>query len=134
MTITRSRFRRLLRLGLFALLVVIVVGYAIWRSMAYVNGPGIEIFQPVDGATVSSTTVEVVGRASRVSSLSLDSYPITMDQNGNFSETLIVFPGVDFITVSATDQFGRSTKKIVEIMGTVALPTAGTTTASSSAH
>ncbi|MDE2038314.1 MAG: hypothetical protein KGI69_03810 [Patescibacteria group bacterium] len=122
MTITRSRFQRALRWGIFAAAAAVVVGYAIWRSVAYLQGPEIDVLQPVDGATAPSTTVEVIGRAQRVSSISLNGSPISIDQSGGFRQTIVVFPGADFISLSATDQFGRSVSKTIEVYGTAALP------------
>lgn len=114
---TRSRFIRLLRLIAIIVVAAILVGYAIWRSFAYARGPVINVFQPISGSTVSSTTMEIVGRADRVSSLTLDGNPISIDEAGNFSETIAVFAGTNMITLDATDQFGRSVEKMIEVVG-----------------
>lgn len=127
MIMTRTRFRKLIRLGVFALAAAVVAGYAAWRSLAYVLGPEILINEPVDGASVASSTTEIIGRAWRVSSLYLNGRPITMDQEGHFNQTIIVFPGVNFLTVSATDRFGRSAGKTVEIYDIAPFPAASTT-------
>ncbi|MDE1975456.1 MAG: hypothetical protein KGI49_03040 [Patescibacteria group bacterium] len=128
MTMTRTRFRKLVMLGIAALAAAIVVGYAVWRSAAYISGPDIEIFQPVDGATVSSSTVEVTGQVKRVSSVSMNGYQLNVDQNGRFDERIIVFPGINFITIQASDRFGRTAEKAVEIMGMATFPSTSAAT------
>ena len=119
MNLTRSKFSKLLRIGLFVLVAVIVVGYATFRSLPYVRGPVINIFQPVNGSTISSTTVEIVGRAERVNAISINGNPISIDESGNFKETLVVFKGMNFITIVAQDQFKRVEKTVLTIRGAI---------------
>ena len=122
MDLTRSRFVRLVRTAAAVIGIIIVIAYAAYRSLPYLRGPVIHIFQPVDGSSVSSTTVIVIGRADRVNSLSLNGDPIQVDQSGNFQQTLIVFPGMNLITLTATDQFKRTTSSELDIYGTMDLP------------
>ena len=39
-----------------------------------------------------------------------------LDEKGNFKENLVVFPGVNIITLDAKDQFGRATEKQIEVV------------------
>jgi hypothetical protein len=50
-----------------------------------------------------------------------------MNELGDFKEILIVFPGVNTLTLRATDQFGRGTETRVEVFGMTPIPTASTT-------
>jgi hypothetical protein len=117
MTMTRSRFLRIIKISLFVLIVLVVAGYATWRSLSYARGPGIKVFQPLSGVSLNTKTVDVVGRAERVSSLTVNGNPISIDETGNFKETIAVFPGVNIITLSATDQFGRKGSEQIQILG-----------------
>lgn len=101
-----------------AVAVFIVVAYAVWRSFPYASGPRIEIFQPIDGSTATSPTVTVIGRALRVSSVTMNGRDISLTENGDFNETLVVFPGMNFISFQAKDRFGRVIDKNLEIFGT----------------
>jgi len=118
MTFTRTTMVRIMRITGISILSALIIAYAIWRSLNYARGPEIDVALPMNGASISSPTVTINGRALRVNSLSLNGRPITVDQQGNFSETLIVFPGMNVITLSAQDQFGRNTQKELEIVGT----------------
>jgi hypothetical protein len=127
MTLTRTRFRRVIRVTGVALVCVAIIGYVSWRSLPYARGPHIDVFEPVDGSAISGPTIDVIGRAERVASLFLNGSLISINEQGGFKETLIVFPGVNTLTLRATDQFGRGTEARIEIFGTTPLPTASTT-------
>ena len=122
MDFTRTRFARLVRIVATILAILIVAVYAAYRSFAYIRGPIITIFQPINGASIASTTVTIIGRVDRVNSLSLNDDPIQVDEAGNFKQTVIVFPGVNIITLEATDQFKRAVRTELSLFGTKDLP------------
>jgi hypothetical protein len=47
----------------------------------------------------------------------LNGQTITVDEAGNFSQTIIVFPGMNILTFHAHDQFGRDTDKQLQLFG-----------------
>ncbi len=133
MNLTRTSYIRLLRIILAAVVVLIIVTYAIWRSLNYARGPEITITSPLNGSSVDSETVEIKGQAVRVNNLIMNGQAISVDQQGNFDETVIVFPGTNKITFKASDQFGRSTEKELDLVGTVefrAVPAPSTSSSS----
>ena len=117
MALTRTTTVRLLRLLLIFFIIAIIVIYAIWRSLNYARGPEIRIDTPRPGSTVASSTVEIRGQALRITSLSLNGSVIPVDQQGNFDEIIVVFPGMNRLTISANDQFGRQTAEELDIFG-----------------
>jgi hypothetical protein len=119
---------RTIRVSGAVLICAVIIGYISWRSLPYAQGPRIDVFEPVDGSAVAGPTIDVVGQAERVVSLTLNGSPISVNEQGSFKETLIVFPGVNTLTLRAADQFGRGTEARLEIFGTTPLPTASTTT------
>jgi hypothetical protein len=114
---SRTKTLRMIRIIVISLFAVIIIAYAIWRSLNYARGPVIDIFQPLNGSSVASSTVKIIGQALRVNSLTLNGSTVFIDQAGNFTETLIVFPGTNILTFDAHDQFGRETKKELELVG-----------------
>jgi hypothetical protein len=114
---SRTKTLRMIRIAVISLFAVIIVAYAIWRSLNYARGPVIDIFQPLNGSAVATSTVNIIGRALRVNSLTLNDKTVFIDEDGNFSETLIVFTGMNILTFDAHDQFGRETKKELELVG-----------------
>ena len=119
MDLSRTSTLRLIRLSVIIFVAVIIILYALSRSLNYIHGPQIEIFQPINGSAIASSTVTIIGRADRVNSLSLNGKTVFIDESGNFQETILVLPGVNMITLSAKDQFGRSVNNQLELVGTL---------------
>jgi hypothetical protein len=117
MDITRTRLMKLVRIAATVVAVLLIAGYASYRSLPYLRGPQIHIFQPLNGSSIATSTVTVIGRAERVNSLSLNDNPLQVDEEGDFKQTLIVFPGVNVITLKAADQFGRFTVTELRLFG-----------------
>ncbi len=119
---SRLKIISLIRWAIGLLVIVLIAAYALWRSLPYLNGPSVIIFQPFSGSSIASSTVTIIGRAERVNSLSVDGVPLSMDQSGSFKANRVIFPGSNTITIRATDQFGRQTEDILKVLGTVPLP------------
>lgn len=119
MDLNRTSTLRLIRYSLIGLIALIIALYALSRSLNYIHGPQIEIFQPLNGSAISSTTATIIGKALRINSLSLNGKTVFIDESGNFQETILIFPGVNMITLTAKDQFGRTVNNQLELVGTV---------------
>lgn len=102
-----------------SIVALIIILYALSRSLNYIHGPQIEIFQPINGSAIASTTTTIIGRALRINSLSLNGETVFIDESGNFQDTIIIFPGINNIDLTAQDQFGRSVTNQLEVIGTV---------------
>lgn len=130
--LTRGALQKTIILGL---VIVIAAGllYFIYRtSRAYLSGPNIVISAPADYASFSTSTVTIKGVALRVQSITLDGRPITIDDKGNFSETILLLPGYNIETIGAEDQFGHAVQKRLELVDLVPAAAVATTTASAS--
>ncbi|MEK7641916.1 MAG: hypothetical protein AAB365_02895 [Patescibacteria group bacterium] len=111
MNLTRTSFLRALKIGGSVLVIALVAGYSIWRSLDYARGPHISIIEPADWATLQASTTDIRGRIERANSITLNGKDIFIDESGNFSETIAVFPGTNIVTLTAHDQFGRTAEK-----------------------
>lgn len=114
---TRTNNRKILKLFFITISVVIIIGYAFWRSLNYTKGPSLIISFPPNNSATSSRTLIIYGQAERVNNVSLNGRSITIDENGNFSEYMALFPGVNIFSLSASDQFQRQVKKELTVMG-----------------
>jgi len=122
MPLTRTTLIRLIKILAALVVVSIIVSYAIWRSLNYARGPHIDIFEPQDGSKIMTTTSTIRGKALRINNITLNGNPISIDESGNFGETIIVFPGINRLTLSGFDQFGRETLHSLTLLGTVPFP------------
>ena len=99
-------------------LVIIIVGYALFASRDYIRGPHIEITEPADNSTTLTSTVTLKGKAVRVKSVLLNGRSITMDEQGNWSEIILLYPGMNTISFLAEDKFKHQTRKTLHIFST----------------
>ncbi len=101
---------------IFVLLLVSILGYTSFQMRNLVTGPVITIFEPQNGAMLTSSSVEVYGTTENISSINLNDRQIFVDESGVFREKLLLSPGYNIITLRAEDKFGRKTKEILELV------------------
>lgn len=110
MPLTRTTTIRIIKITSLIIVVVIIVAYGVSRSLNYARGPKIDIYNPANGTVATSSMIEIVGRVERAHNLFLNGHPVTVDEQGNFKENILVFKGINIITMRADDQFGRNTE------------------------
>ena len=108
--------RRLPKILLFSAMILLVVGYAYLKTKDYIAGPQITITSPLNGTTVSSPLIEIVGTAKNISFISLNDRPIFIDESGNFKEKLLLYSGYNIMSVKAEDRYKRKVEKSLEVI------------------
>ena len=68
------------------------------------------------GATLASNVVEITGIAKHAIYLSLDGREISVNQLGDFDETIALLPGYNIINIRAKDKFGNTDEKNYQII------------------
>ncbi len=116
---SRTKNIRLIKIVAPSLLFLFITIYTVSRSINYAKGPHIEIFTPVNGSTISSSTTIISGKAYRINKITLNNNPISIDEAGNWEKSIIIFSGINQITVYAEDQFGRSVQHKLDIIGKI---------------
>lgn len=104
---------------------LILIGYGVFEAYDLWIGPSIVILEPQDGSRVSENLVTVVGQTRNVSWLSMLGRPIFIDEQGRFSEKLLLPAGYSILTFEAKDRLGR---KISETLSLVRSPYESTST------
>jgi hypothetical protein len=122
MTPTRSATLHLLRTIGIALIIIIVLSYVIWRSLDYIRGPRITIFEPAQNTSLATSTVTVHGQAERINNINFNGSPLSIDEMGKFSQRAILFPDLNIFTIVAHDVFGREIRSELRIVSTTELP------------
>ncbi|MDQ5953112.1 MAG: hypothetical protein QG551_340 [Patescibacteria group bacterium] len=69
-----------------------------------------------NGGVYTEGVIELKGNAKRAKVLEINGREITINQNGDFTDFLVLSPGYNIITVSAEDKFGKITKETFEVM------------------
>jgi hypothetical protein len=95
---------------------LIIAGYAIFQARVLLVGPQIWVTSPQDGSTVETSLVVIEGQAKNIAWISLNDRQIFIDEQGMWSEKLLVSEGISIMTVKARDRFGRETEKRIRIV------------------
>ena len=101
---------------LFVLFVLFVLAYAFFEARNIVLGPQILIATPPGGTTVTSQLVEITGNTKNIQDITLEGRDIYIDEEGVFTERLLLSPGYNIFIFEAKDKFDRHTKKTLELI------------------
>ena len=95
---------------------LLIALYAFWGSRDIIYGVKIRNVNIADGGTVTDSVMKVTGTAKNAIKLILDGREISIDQAGNFNETIALFPGYNIINIRAQDKFGYVDEKNYKLM------------------
>jgi hypothetical protein len=103
-----KRIVQIVGLSVFFLLILV---YAFSRSKDLILGVRIKDVNITDGAKVSASVEEINGNAENAINITLNGREITIDEKGNFHETIALLPGYNIINIKAKDKFGYVDEK-----------------------
>ncbi|MFA5841273.1 MAG: hypothetical protein WC847_03330 [Candidatus Paceibacterota bacterium] len=104
---------KIVGLSVFFLLIII---FAFIGSKDLIYGVKITNVNLVDGSTVTESLIKLTGNAKNAINLTLDGREISVDQKGNFNETIALLPGYNIINIKAKDKFGYIDEKNYKLM------------------
>ncbi len=104
------------RQWLFLFLGLVFLSYILFQTRFLILGPRVWIESHQDGAVASEPLITLSGQAENAAWLSLNGEQIYTDEEGRWSEKLLVQKGVSIITVSVEDRFGRKAERSVQII------------------
>ncbi|OGI57598.1 hypothetical protein A3B85_00805 [Candidatus Nomurabacteria bacterium RIFCSPHIGHO2_02_FULL_37_13] len=103
--------KKILKIVTFFVFFLFIVIYAFFRSRDLILGVQIKNVNIVDGAKVTNSILRVTGNAKNAINLTLNGREISIDQEGNFNETIALLGGYNIINIKAKDKFGYSDEK-----------------------
>ncbi|MDD5318364.1 MAG: hypothetical protein PHF79_00885 [Candidatus Pacebacteria bacterium] len=103
------------RIAIISIFFLGIVGYSLFQAHKLISGPIIQITSPKNGSTLTQNLVEIKGVAKNTSFISMNDRPIYIDEQGNFSEKLPIYPGYTIINLKAKDRFGSLITKNIEV-------------------
>jgi len=112
----RQNIKKIFRIGGFVIFFLIVVGYALFNSYGFIQGPQIIIDEPENGSTFTTSSISIRGRAIRTSDISLNGKSIVLDETGRFSATTLLFPGYNALTLETRDKYARKKEYRLEFI------------------
>jgi hypothetical protein len=114
---SRTKNLHLVKILIISIFITLIALFALFRSLNYIKGPEISILSPNNGSIIESNFTKISGNAKRIVKITINGFPISIDEQGNWQETLIIYNGINQISIEAEDQFGRSVKKQLDIVG-----------------
>jgi hypothetical protein len=112
----RDKVKMYIKIAIWATILTFVVVYTAIEIKDLVRGPQINISSPENGSSFVNPQIKIKGSAKLITSLAMNNRPVYTDEQGNFSEKLILLPGYNIIGFTAKDRFGRTITKTLELV------------------
>lgn len=108
--------KKIVQIAGFSIFFILIIIYVILGSKDLIFGVKIKNVNLADGATVTDNIIKLTGTAKNAINLILDGREISVDQSGNFSETIALLSGYNIINIKAKDKFGYVDEKNYKLM------------------
>lgn len=108
--------KKILKIGSLLFFFAFIIIYAFSRSSNLIFGVKINNVNIINGRAVAEPIVKVTGNAKNAINLTLNGREISIDQNGDFSETIALLPGYNIISLRAQDKFENNDEKNYQLI------------------
>lgn len=108
--------KKWLKIGLFSGLLILIACYSLFQARKIMEGPELTVTSPLIQGIMTDSFVQVTGVARNIKEIKLNGFPIYIDEQGNFSEKLVLIAGYNIIELEARDKFNKETKKVIELV------------------
>ncbi len=108
--------KKTLKIGLVSILFLFIVVFVFFNSRNLIFGVKIKNVNLKDNLKVSESIFEITGTAKNAVKLSIDGREISVDQKGNFDETIALLSGYNLVNIKAQDKFGKIDEKNYKVM------------------
>lgn len=103
--------KKILKIALISVLFIFIVVFAFFRSKNLIFGVKIKNVNIIDGSKVTNNIMDINGNAKNAINLALNGREISVNQQGNFDETIALLSGYNVIEIKAQDKFGHRDEK-----------------------
>ena len=93
-----------------------IILYAFFGAKNLIFGVKIKDVNIVNGSTLTESSLKVTGNAKNAIKLYLNGREISVDQQGNFNETIVLLLGYNTIIIEAQDKFENKDEKIYQLI------------------
>ena len=108
--------KKTLKIGLVSILFLFIVVFGFFNSRDLIFGVKIKNVNLQDNLKVSESVFEITGTAKNAVKLSLNGREISIDQKGNFDETIALLSGYNLVNIKAQDKFGKIDEKNYKVI------------------
>ena len=93
--------------GVIALFVLAIVAYLFFQYQSFTGAPLLEVSEPKDTTKVTGSEINLVGRTWEDAILKVNGQQVQVSPGGSFSISLALNPGLNTVTVTAANRFGK---------------------------
>lgn len=102
------RFTPRMTLGAIILsFIILFFGYLAFQYKAYISPPYLTITTPSEGETINSEKIQIAGKTDSDAVVSVNNQKIALSQNGEFSTSITLSPGVNTIVFESISKYGK---------------------------
>ncbi|MCE9585358.1 hypothetical protein K8Q94_01930 [Candidatus Nomurabacteria bacterium] len=109
--------KKIFSIASLSVLFLTILVYAFFSSRSLIFGVKIKNVNITDGAKVEKNILEIKGNAKNAINITLNGREISINQQGDFDETIILLSGYNVIDIKAKDKFGKEDEKIFRLIG-----------------
>ncbi|MCX6752711.1 MAG: hypothetical protein NTZ87_04420 [Candidatus Nomurabacteria bacterium] len=108
--------KKILQISSLSIFFLVIIIYGLFRSHDLILGVKIKDVninsEPAQsGEKIADSIVKITGNTKNATNLTLDGREISVDQDGNFNETIALLSGYNIINITAKDKFGYVDEK-----------------------
>ncbi|MBI2439056.1 MAG: helix-turn-helix domain-containing protein [Candidatus Moranbacteria bacterium] len=103
---------------IFIIIVLLTSGsfwYLFREFQAFAGEPRLTIFEPLEESIVETSQVVVKGKTDKGARVSINNQPVFVGGEGDFSDTLLLQPGLSTITVVSVNRFDKEKTKTFSV-------------------
>ena len=108
--------KKIIKISSFVILFLVIILYAFFRSKDLIFGVKIRNVNLTDGTKMTNNVVNITGNAKNAVQVTLDGREISINQAGDFNETISLLSGYNIVDIYARDKFGHSDEKIYKLI------------------
>ncbi|MCC7160278.1 hypothetical protein IT399_00915 [Candidatus Nomurabacteria bacterium] len=108
--------KKIVKVSSLSIFFIFIIIYAFFISKDLIFGVKIRNVNIQDGTTISENVIKITGNAKNAVNLTLNGREISIDQAGNFNETISLLLGYNIVTIKAEDKFGYTDEKNYKLM------------------
>jgi len=90
---------------------LLILVYAFFRSNDLIFGVRIKNVNITDDMKATESIQKIIGNAKNAIKLTINGREISIDEAGNFNETIALLPGYNIINITARDKFEDTDEK-----------------------
>ncbi|MCL4397783.1 helix-turn-helix domain-containing protein [Patescibacteria group bacterium] len=91
------------------ILVILFFVYLVYSYLSFAGSPALALDTPAKNAVVNTDEIEVTGKTDPDATLMINNQAVSINENGTFSTKIDLTPGLNTITIIASNKFHRQT-------------------------